>query len=95
MRPVIVTDLVCAGRAVLAAAPTARIRTAKALLDNANGADRARLSTGTLHPDFGDGTLADAARKMGLAPEPPVCDPDFARAMILVLQALVARSDSD
>ena len=88
MRPVLATDLLCAGRAVLAVAPQARCDRARRLLQEAETADRFCQSSGVPHPDFGDGTLAAAARHAGLAVEPTICDPDFAHALILVLSAL-------
>jgi hypothetical protein len=89
MRPVVMADLFCAGRALLAVAPESRAYMAGALVRNACVADRFRESTGVRHAQFGDGTLAGAARGAGMSAEPPTCTPDFAKALILVLQELV------
>jgi hypothetical protein len=95
MRPVLVTDLLCAGRAVLAVDPQARARLATRLLREADAADRFLRRHGTRHPRYGDGTLAAAARHSGLVPDPAICDPEFARALMLVLHALIHRAQSD
>lgn len=95
MRPVLATDLLYAGRAVLAVAPQARFDRARGLLKEAETADRFCRDSGARHPDFGDGTLAAAARHAGLAVEPAICDPDFAHALILVLSALTFRRCDD
>lgn len=93
MRPVLVADLLYAGRALLAAPPEQGMRRALTLLGDAERADRHRQATGQRHPVFGDGTLAAAAQAGGLAPERVLCDPEFARALIVVLQALVGHCD--
>jgi len=89
MRPVLVADLLYAGRSLLTAPPELRMRKALKLLDEAERADQYRQASGACHPAFGDGTLAAAAQACGLAPERAFCDPEFARALIMVLQALV------
>lgn len=88
MRPVLSTDLICAGRAVLQARGHARVNLARSLVSAARIADNYRLRTGALHPDFGDGTLAAAARKQGMAAERTLCDPEFSEALIEVLLAI-------
>ena len=91
MRPVVMADLFCAGRAVMAVAPGRRAQMARALVRNACVADRFRENKGVRHAQFGDGTLAAAARGAGMIAEPTKCSPDFAKALILVLQVLVER----
>ena len=95
MRPVLMTDLLCAGRAVLAVDPQARAPLARRLLRDADAADRFLRRYGARHPRFGDGTLAAAARHSGLVSDPAICDPEFARALVLVLHALIHRAQSD
>ncbi|MFL4471499.1 hypothetical protein ACERZ8_17050 [Tateyamaria armeniaca] len=95
MRPVLASDLLCAGRAVLAVAPESRVAMARRLVAAAEIADAVRQSSGARHPEFGDGTLAAAARHAGMADERTICDPDFAHALILLLLALVYRGQAD
>jgi hypothetical protein len=90
MRPVLAVDLICAGRAVLRVRPDAQDMLARRLIETACIADRYRLAEGVAHPEFGDGTLASAARHAGLVPEPEVGDVRFARALICVLEAVIA-----
>ncbi len=95
MRPVLSVDLFCAGRAVSSVTPSARPVVARRLVRQAILADRHRKLHGTRHPEWGDGTLAAAARHHGLHAGRTACDPDMAQALIYVLQALtnVARTD--
>ncbi|MEO1557454.1 MAG: hypothetical protein AAFS01_13560 [Pseudomonadota bacterium] len=95
MRPVVMADLFCAGRALLAVPPGARADVARVLVRNACVADRFRQSTGARHARFGDGTLAAAARGAGMIAAPDTCTRDFACALILVLQALVDHASDD
>jgi len=94
MRPVLVADLLYAGRALLTAPPEQRMGKARKLLDDAERADQYRHVSGARHPTFGDGTLAAAAQACGLAPERALVDPEFAHALIVVLQALVCHRDA-
>ena len=89
MRPVLAIDLLCAGRVLLKTHPDHRETVAKALIAGAKVADRHRARTGLMHPEFGSGTLADAARSSGMAPEPTVCDPEFAQSLVQVLNAVI------
>jgi hypothetical protein len=89
MRPVLAVDLICAGRAVLRAHPDAQDVLARRLIETACVADDYRLAEGVAHPEFGDGTLASAARHAGLVPEPQVGNVRFARALICVLEAVI------
>ena len=89
MRPVGMSDLLCAGRAVMAVSPRFRAHAARALVRNADVADRFRVRNGAQHPRFGDGTLAAASRRAGMICGPTTCDRAFANALILVLQTLV------
>ena len=79
----------CAGRALLHACQEERAPLAVELISRAMIADNHRREAGSLHPEFGGGTLADAARLFGMVPEPTVCDPEFAEALVNVLQAVI------
>ena len=89
MRPVLTIDLVCAARTVLAAPGALQGSVAQALIAEAEMADWYRRTYGELHPTFGDGTLAAAARNAGMSEERTVCDSGFAAALIIVLQTLM------
>ena len=89
MRPVLAIDLMCAGRALLLECQEHRAHLAAELVSRTMIADRHRIQTGALHPEFGGGTLADAARLFGMVREPTVCNPEFAEALVNVLQALI------
>ena len=95
MRPVIATDLLCAGRAVLFVAPEARSHMARTLVRNACLADRHRTNNGARHAQFGDGTLAAAARGAGMIAEPGCFTRDFAAALVLVLRVLIENGFDD
>jgi len=88
MRPVLAIDLLCAGRALMAVPAEARANLVHHLLRCAHSADQFRQCSGARHPNFGDGTLAETARRAGLAPERTICDPEFAHALGLVLGGL-------
>ncbi|WP_449649481.1 DUF7742 family protein [Tateyamaria pelophila] len=90
MRPVLAMDLICAGRAVLQMRPRDSKDCADMLVSSAMIADSYRVRSGSVHPQFGDGTLAEVARRFGMAPEPTVCDPEFSEALRDVLCALIA-----
>jgi hypothetical protein len=92
MRPVLAVDLICAGRAVLAKPEGQRTLVARQLIEAAETADVYCRSTGNTNSTYGDGTLASAARLSGLKSEPAVCDHAFAKALILVLETLVAHT---
>lgn len=89
MRPVLASDLMSAGRAVLKAHPGAQRSVARALFRAAETAQQYRARTGRPHPRFGNGTLGDAARLHGMAAEPLVSDVAFAGALICVLEVLI------
>ncbi|WP_299627177.1 hypothetical protein [uncultured Tateyamaria sp.] len=88
MRPVLAVDLLCAGRAVLQVPVAQRDDCAQGLLTAARIADEFRAQMAGMHPEFGDGTLASAARHAGMAREPAICEGAFAGALISVLQAI-------
>jgi hypothetical protein len=96
MRPVLISDLICAGRALLNTRPAARKSVAKALFRKAQTAQRYCERTGHRHPYFGNGTLGEAARHHGMAAEPLVSDIAYAEALMCVLEVLIeAHSAND
>lgn len=88
MRPVLHTDLITAASALLTVPRGQRWRAARDLVMQADAADRYRQRTGKAHADWGNGTLMAAALARGVAPERRPDDPDYAEALILVLEAL-------
>ena len=62
---------------------------ADTLIFNAIEADRHCIRFGQIHPEFGSGTLADPARLFGMSPEPTVCQGEFTRALVHVLEAVI------
>ncbi len=95
MRPVLTVDLICAGRAVLGVGTGNRHNRARELISAAEVADRFREEKGVCHPEFGDGTLAGAARLFGMAPEPAICNAEFSQALIHVLEALMGSNSTN
>ena len=91
MQPVLVTDLTMAARALLAAPYAQRMELAAGMLQAADFGDRYRRRFGQVHPCWGDGTLAAAARKHALAIEPALDDMDYCACLELVLLQLMAR----
>ena len=90
MRPVILTDVTTAARALLPA-PRARWHAIlRRALDRAERADCHRLATRTPHPDWGNGSLQDALHGLPRASEPPIGDARYLDALIAVLTALRA-----
>ena len=91
MRPVLVSDLITAARAVLASKPTLRTELALQLIKEADFADRYTRRFGRPHAVFGDGTLSSAARKQPLADEPTLDNTSFCECVELVVRQLIAR----
>jgi hypothetical protein len=65
MRPVTTTDLIAAARVLLAFPEAKRPVAMRVLVARAQIADRHRLTTGRLHPAYGNGTLLAAALAHG------------------------------
>ena len=90
MRPVHLTDLDLAARAVLAQPAGAQPDAAARLVAGARLADRFRKRLGRRHSVWGDGTVAAAAMALAggkLAP-PQRCDTAYRHALQSVLTAL-------
>ena len=88
MRPVTQIDLALAACALACAGVDRQAELARALISKADLADRFRLETGRLHPEWGDGTLAHVARLHPRVAEPFLDDPEYRRCVRLVLDAL-------
>lgn len=91
MRAVLHTDLVAAARALLAVPPQARVALCRQLLGKADWADRFVRRLGRVHPEWGNGTLADAARRAGLAAEPSFSDRSYRDCLLIVLDQMAGR----
>jgi hypothetical protein len=85
-------DVLAAARAVATAARcgSAPLPLARALRDGAAAARRHVLVTGAPHPEWGDGGLISAARRMArrAGPEGRIGQREFLRAAAAVCQAL-------
>ncbi|EPX81952.1 hypothetical protein [Salipiger mucosus] len=92
MKRVFHGDLTCAARALIVAPPGRRWRLARDLVARADAADRYLARTGRAHPDWGNGTLMAAALAQRVGNDRPLDDPDYADCMVLVLEALRART---
>ena len=88
MRPILHGDATSAARALMAAAPEARIDLLVRMLREAEIADRHVLETRSVHPQFGNGTLMAAARKHPLLPEPDFDNDTYAECFAIVLYGL-------
>jgi hypothetical protein len=87
---VLLGDLLCAARALLARPEARRGRLLRRLLAEARAADAWRRVHGRPHPRWGDGSLQAAAVRHGLAPEPGLDDPAYRACLVRVLAAIGA-----
>ncbi len=88
MRPVTLADLEVAARALLALPQRARRAAARAMLAEAEAADRHRQATRSLHPAFGDGTLMSVAMRRPLAARPSALDGASVSVFVLLLNEI-------
>jgi hypothetical protein len=95
MRAVLHSDLVAAARALLAVPPQARGALCRHLLEKADWADRYVRRLRRVHPEWGNGTLADAARRVGLAAEPSFSDRTYRACFLIVLGQMASRENAD
>lgn len=93
MRRVLHGDVSAAGRALLAAPPADRAALLARMLRGADRAEAHRARTGRAHPVWGGGSLMAAAMAYPRAPEPFLDDPDYARCLAMVFEALAARAE--
>ncbi|MCP3969402.1 MAG: hypothetical protein GY717_03620 [Rhodobacteraceae bacterium] len=89
MRPVLHGDVVAAARVLYRMPIRLRPDAMKRMLCQASMADRYRLVTGRLHPEWGDGSLMVAALAKAPPPEPRLDDRDYCGCMAMVFEALV------
>jgi hypothetical protein len=92
LRPVQIGDLIAAAARLRIVLPGDRAEAARQLLDTAEMADRYRLATARLHPEFGNGSLYAAALPPGHdVPAAASSDPDFLHALATICQELLSR----
>lgn len=95
MRPVLIGDVQAAALALAALPVAARDAALDRMFARAAAADRFRKRLGRVHPAWGDGTLAAAARAgaggRGAAAEAFLCDPRYLDGLLRVLGRLAAR----
>lgn len=91
MRPVMISDLTAAARALLLVPPKRREHLAAQLLQDADVGDRFTRRLGRIHTKFGNGTLSAAARQYPLAGEPTLDDFAYCECLSLVLHSLMTR----
>jgi hypothetical protein len=91
MRPVFYSDVSTAARALLAMPENERAEGCRTLIEHAAIADRYAKHLGRIHPLWGNGTLAAAARTGPLEPERSLDDPAFSCCFELVLRTLRMR----
>jgi len=89
MRAVLPGDLSAAARVLLGLPPDERAQAARRLVQEAEIADRYRRNTGSVHPGFGSGSLMSRALRAAPLPEPLIDQPDYARCLIRVLEAIL------
>lgn len=92
MRPLLLGDVTVAARVLMCLPEAERRATAVAMLSDARVAELHLRDTGMVHPRFGNGSLMAAAMTRPRAPEPRVDDADYARCLVVVLEAVLDAS---
>ena len=87
IRPVHLTDLDAATRALLAAPERDWVRMSARIVGQARKTERSRQLVGKPHPDFGTGSLESAVQCHTLAP-PGACTLQYRRALAQLLRAM-------
>ncbi len=87
MRPIHVTDLDAAVRALLINPEDDWPKLAQGLVHNTRAADRYRKRLRKVHSSFGNGSLSSGVSRMGKAP-PQACDARYRRCLLELLMAL-------
>ncbi len=93
MRPIYPSDLQDAARALLAAPARRRPEIAKNLLLRAQVADKYRKCHNRPHPEFGVGSLGDAARSYPRGPLPRGCNAEYLACMQVMIAAQIGNGD--
>ncbi len=88
MRAVHFSDLTAAARALLPAPPCLRARLCRAMLIEADWADKYTKRHGKPHHIWGNGTLMAVARRRQLMPERSLSDPDYTACVTMILHCL-------
>lgn len=93
MRAPAAFEIVLLARILTRVAPEDRRHTARAILHDANVAERHLMLHGTTHPTFGDGSLLARCLQLSPPPEPFADDPTFLRCLALAADVLLLHSD--
>ena len=88
MRRVLHGDLVGLGRCLLTQDPGSRERICQQAFRQAHQASDHVAKFGTIHPEFGDGSLAAWAARFHRPPEPGLENQDYAGCLRLILTCL-------
>ena len=91
MRPILVSDVTSVARALLHVQPDHRPVLVDRIFQDADFGDRYTRRFKRVHPNFGDGTLAAAARKRRLADEPTFDDVQYGLCLKLVIAAILEK----
>lgn len=91
MRTALYSDVAGAARVLLGAPPRMRPGLCRDMILQAETADRFVRRLGKLHPEWGNGTLLDAARRRAMMAERSFDDAEYCACFILVLTALGRR----
>ena len=95
MRPVLPGDVAAVARALLAVPKAERAALCRRIFGQASEALAHVRLTGRLHPRWGDGSLAVAARACRLADEPFLDDLAYLGCTRVVLKELAAQIDAE
>lgn len=91
MRPVLLSDLTTAARALLHVPAAQRRALCARIICEAEIADRFTRRLQKQHPRWGNGTLVSASSKRMLAAERACDDPEYCACLSMVLHAIVAK----
>ena len=94
MRPVLLSDLTMAARALLRVAPAERKALCARMVFEAEMADRFARRLRKPHPRWGNGTLMAVSAKRVLSAERACDDPEYCACLTLVLHAIAAPKDA-
>ncbi|NYS23958.1 hypothetical protein HUK65_03060 [Rhodobacteraceae bacterium 2376] len=89
MRPVTHGDIAATARVLMVTPQDARPEVLRAIITDAQRADRYRRLWSRVHPALGNGTLMAAALRHDPGPEPAAGDPAYLAAMLMVIETLL------